>query len=36
MTDRDPKTISDYVALANAPLTDPDMNRQIGSGRAVF
>lgn len=36
MNDLSPKTIADYVAAANKPLTDPAMNKQIGSGRATF
>jgi hydroxyquinol 1,2-dioxygenase len=30
------RTIRDHVAAANAPLTDPDRNRQVGTGEARF
>ena len=30
------RTLADYVAAANAPLTDPARNRQIGSGSSRF
>ncbi|MEM8787635.1 MAG: dioxygenase [Pseudomonadota bacterium] len=36
MNDLSPKSIADYVAAANKGLTDPALNRQIGSGRAIF
>lgn len=30
------RTIQDYVAAANVPLTDPERNRQMGTGAARF
>ncbi|MEM6728845.1 MAG: glutathione S-transferase family protein, partial [Pseudomonadota bacterium] len=36
MNDMSPKSIRDYVADANRPLTNPDLNRPVGAGHSRF